>query len=326
MRAFVTGATGFIGGRLAERLRGRGDDVVALVRSPQKAGKLRELGCELAEGDLGDERAIHASIAGCDAAFHVGAVYKVGVRASEHPAMYDANVEGTKRVLDAAIGAGVPRIVYVSTNGVFGNTHGQVMDEGYERRPTDFLSYYEETKYLAHQEAKARIERGAPILIAQPGGVYGPRDTSQLGTFIDQVRKGRMPMKVFPETGFNFVHVDDVVTGILLVHDKGRVGETYILGGELATVERLVDLVARLSGRKPPRFTLPPALARLAIPFGPVIGPLLKLPPNLREGIRSADGVTYWAKHDKAMRELGYAPRDLETGLRQTLEALKAAS
>jgi nucleoside-diphosphate-sugar epimerase len=324
LKAFVTGGTGFIGGKLAERLRARGDEVVALVRSPAKAGRLRQLECELVEGDLGNDDAIRKGVAGCDSTFHVGAVYKVGVRESDHPAMYEANVEGTKRVLDAAIDAGVGRIVYVSTNGVFGNTHGQVLDERYERRPAGFLSYYEETKYLAHQEARARIDRGAPILIAQPGGVYGPGDTSQLGIFVDQVRSGRMPVKVFPETGFNFVYVDDVVEGILRVHDKGRPGETYILGGELATVETLVEVVARLSSRRPPRFTLPPVLAKLAIPFGAVIGPIFKLPPNLREGIRSAQGVTYWATHEKAMRELGYAPRDLETGIRQTLETLRS--
>jgi nucleoside-diphosphate-sugar epimerase len=325
VKAFVTGATGFIGGNLAKRLRARGDSVAALVRSPEKAGDLRDAGCELVEGDLADEGAIRAGLDGCDAVFHVGAVYKVGIRTAEQPAMYDANVEGTKRVLDAAIDAGIARIVYVSTNGVFGNTRGKVVDESYERQPLDFLSYYEETKVLAHREANSRIEAGAPILIAQPGGVYGPGDTSQLGNFIDQVRKGRMPLKVFPESGFNFVHVDDVIEGILLVHDQGRLGETYILGGEIATVDRLIELVARLSGRRPPRFTLPPMMAKLAIPFGPVLGPLFKLPPNLREGIRSAQGVTYWGTHEKAKRELGYSPRALETGLRQTLEALKAA-
>jgi dihydroflavonol-4-reductase len=169
------------------------------------------------------------------------------------------------------------------------------------------------------------MAKGAPILIAQPGGVYGPGDTSQLGIFIDQVRTGRMPVKVFPETGFNFVYIDDLIDGILLVHDKGRIGETYILGGELATVEKLIELVAKYSGRRPPRFTLPPVFAKMAIPLGPIIGPMFKLPPNLREGIRSAQGVTYYGIHDKAMRELGYTPRDLQTGIRQTLEALKAA-
>jgi dihydroflavonol-4-reductase len=324
VKAFVTGATGFIGGSLAEHLTTRGDDVVALVRSPNKAVRLRELGCRLVEGDLGNEGAIREGVRGCDAAFHLGAVYKVGVRASEHPAIYEANVEGTKRVLDAAIDGRVSRIVYVSTNGVFGNTHGKVFDETYERLPEDFLSYYEETKYLAHREAKARIDRGAAILIAQPGVAYGPGDTSQLGIFIDQVRTGRMPVKVFPEVGFNFVFVDDLVEGILLVHDKGRIGETYILGGEIATVDKLIDLVAALSGRRPPRFTLPPVFAKLAIPLAPVIGPMFKLPPNLREVIRSAQGVTYWATHEKATRELGYTPRDLESGLRQTLDALAA--
>jgi dihydroflavonol-4-reductase len=103
--------------------------------------------------------------------FHVGGVYKVGIRRSEHRAMFEANVRGTERVIDAAVGAGVSRIVYISTNGVFGNTHGQVVDETYRRAPGGFLSYYEETKYLAHEEARARIGRGAPVLIAQPGGV-----------------------------------------------------------------------------------------------------------------------------------------------------------
>src|SRR5919198_6460011 len=100
MRAFVTGATGFIGGHLARKLRERGDEGVALVRSPQKASELRELGCELVEGDLSSEAAIRQGVQGCDSVFHVGAVYKVGVPKSEHEQMWDANVRGTERVLD----------------------------------------------------------------------------------------------------------------------------------------------------------------------------------------------------------------------------------
>src|SRR5438045_5017658 len=103
MRAFVTGATGFIGGELARQLRDRGDDVVALVRSPEKVGKLEDLGCELIKGDLSDHEAIRAGVRSADAVFHVAAMYKVGIPTSDRPAMFEATVRGTERVLDAAM-------------------------------------------------------------------------------------------------------------------------------------------------------------------------------------------------------------------------------
>jgi nucleoside-diphosphate-sugar epimerase len=322
VRAFLTGGTGFIGGHVARRLRERGDDVVALVRSPDRAAGLREAGCELVEGALSDAGAIRRGLEGCDTCFHVAAVYKVGVPKSEHAAMEDSNVRGTERVLDAAIDAGVQRIVYVSTVGVFGNTHGEVVDESYSRdEAKGFLSCYDETKYRSHQIARDRIARGAPVVIVQPGGVYGPGDHSEIGNMIDQTRTGKLRMKAFPELGFNLVHVEDVAQGILLAHDRGRIGESYVLGGRISTMGELIDKVAALSGRNPPRLTLPPVLAKLSAPFGPLVGPALGFPPNLGEAIRAAHGVTYWAKDDKARSELGYAPRDLDTGLRETLAA-----
>jgi nucleoside-diphosphate-sugar epimerase len=321
VRAFVTGATGFIGGNVTRKLRKRGDDVVALVRSPLKAGDLRRLDCELVEGDLSTEDAIRRGVEGCDAVFHIGAVYKVGVPKSEREAMYDANMRGTERVLDAATDAKVRRIVYVSTCNVFGDTHGKVVDEAYRRPDRDWLSLYDETKFLSHEVAQDRIAKGAPIVIVQPGGVYGPNDHSEIGNMIEQARKGRLPVKMFPDMGLMFVHVDDVADGILLAHDKGEIGESYVLSGEQATMGELVDRVSELSGRRPPRLTMPSLLIRLAAPFGRVIGPLMGYPPNLGELIRISDGVTYWAKDDKARRELGFAPRDLDTGLKQTLGA-----
>ena len=320
MRAFVTGGTGFIGGRLVQKLRARGDEVVALVRSAGRAGELAERGCEIVEGDLSATDAIQRGMQGCDAAFHLAAVYKVGIPSSEHDAMHEANVRGTERVLDAAIEAGVKRIVYVSTVGVFGNTHGRVVDETYRRNGQDFLSWYEETKYKAHEVALDRIAKGAPIVIVQPGAVYGPGDHSELGNIIDQTRTGKLKMLMFPEAGFNLVHVDDVADGILLAFDKGQTGQSYVLGGELSTMGDLIRKVAGLSDRKPPSHALPAPLMKMAIPIGPVVGKVLGFPPNLRELIRSSDGVTYWATDEKARRELGYAPRDMDTGLRQTLE------
>ena len=162
---------------------------------------MRELGCELLEGDLSSEQAIRRGVRGCDAVFHIAAVYKVGIPASERDAMRDANVGGTERVLDAAIEAGVARIVYVSTVGVFGNTRGEVVDETYERNGGDFLSYYEETKWQSHQVALDRIAKGAPIVIVQPGGVYGPGDHSELGNIIDQANTGKLPHDDVPRHG-----------------------------------------------------------------------------------------------------------------------------
>jgi dihydroflavonol-4-reductase len=321
VRAFVTGGTGFIGGHLVRRLRERGDEVVALVRTPGKAGELDELGCELRDGTLGEADSIAVGVRGCDAAFHVAAAYRVGIPRSERPAMYDANVSGTERVLDAATRAGVKRIVYVSTIGAFGNTGGRVVDESYRHPGDRYLSYYEETKVLAHRVAEDRIARGAPVIIVQPGGVYGPGDPSALGILIDRIRRRKVPFRVFHGSGFNWVHVDDVVQGILLAHDRGRIGESYVLGGQLGTLGDMIDAVARASGTPAPRRTAPGWVVKAGIPLGPLVGRAMGVGPNLRESIRAAEGVTYWARDDKARRELGYAPRDLETGVRQTLAA-----
>jgi len=320
VRAFVSGATGFIGGHVARKLRERGDEVVALVRSPQKAGELRQLGCELVEGDLSDEDAIRKGVDGCDAVVHVGAIYKVGVPKKEHEPMWDANVRGTERVLDAAHDADVGRIVYVSTCNVFGNTKGEVVDEDYRRDESEgFLSFYDETKYRAHQVAEDRVEKGYPIVIVQPAGVYGPNDHSEIGNMIDQARTGKLKLKMFPEAGFMLVHVEDVAEGILLALDKGKVGEAYVLAGEQIRMGELVDRVCAMSGRNPPRATMPGVMLKASAPLGPVIGPLMGFPPNLGELIRVSDGVTYWATDAKARRELGFEPRDLDAGLRDTL-------
>jgi len=198
VRAFITGATGFIGGHVARKLRERGDDVVALVRDPLKAGDLRRLDCELIEGDLSSEDAIRRGCEGADSVFHVGAVYKVGIPKSQRAAMHESNVGGTERVLGAAVDAGVKRVVYVSTVGAFGNTKGQVVDEDFERTDLDWLSCYDETKYRAHRVAAEWIARGAPVVIVQPGGVYGPNDHSEVGNMIDQASKGKLPAKMFP--------------------------------------------------------------------------------------------------------------------------------
>lgn len=319
MRAFVTGGTGFIGSRVVQKLRGRGDDVIALVRTPSKATGLLGQGVELVEGDLSSDDAIKHGVEGADAVFHIGAVYKVGIPKKERPPMWDANVEGTRRILDAAQSSGVGKIVYVSTGNVFGDTKGQVVDETYQRNLNEgFLSYYDETKYRSHELVKERIAAGAPIVIVQPGVVYGPGDHSEIGNMIDQMRSGKLKMKMFPDSRFNFVFVDDVADGIVLAYDKGRVGESYLIGGEVASMDDLFTKVSERLGKKPPRMTLPPAMAKASAPMGPVIGPLMGFPPNMSELVKTSD-VTITFRDDKARSELGYSGRNFDAGLDATV-------
>ena len=321
MKVFLTGGTGFIGGEVAQQLRDRGDEVVCLVRSPGKAAKLERLGCALLAGDLGDEAAIRKGIEGCDAVIHAAAVYEVGIPESERAAMREANVGGTERVLGVALEAKIPKVVYVSTVGVFGNTDGRVVDESYEHPAEEFTSAYEETKWEAHQVAKRLIGEGLPCVIVQPGGVYGPGDTSSVGQLLDQFLSGKMPLMPFPELGICLTHVEDVAAGILLALDRGRTGEAYVIGGPATTMREAIGVVAKLTGRKPPRGAIPTPLLKAMVPIGPLVGRVMGQPPNLRELIRSADGVTFWASYEKAQRELGYEPRGLEEGLRAMLAA-----
>jgi dihydroflavonol-4-reductase len=318
MRAFVTGGTGFIGSRVVKRLRDRGDEVVVLARSPEKAAGLD---AEVVQGDLGDADAIRRGMEGCQAAFHIAADYRVGLPKAKRESMYDANVRGTQRVLDAAADAGVDRVVYVSTVNAFGNTGGQTVDETYSRNEADgFVSYYDETKYRAHKLTQERAAAGAPVVIVQPGLVYGPGDHAIVGDLIEQASTGKMPARAFPELGYNAVFVDDVADGIILAHDKGQLGESYVLGGEITTQGELIDRAAAIGGEKPPRMTVPPLMLKAMIPVGRFVGPAMGLPPNFREMISAAHNVTYLARDDKARRELGYEPRDLDTGLRETIE------
>ena len=316
----MTGGTGFIGGEVVRRLRGRGDAVTVLVRSPERATALRDLGCDLVEGGVTDAEAVAKGLAGADAAIHAAAVYEVGITAAERPAMYDTNVAGTRTVLTAALDAGTSKVVYVSTVAAFGNTRGAVVDETYQHAGR-YSSYYDETKQLAHQEARRQIAAGLPLVIVQPGAVYGPGDHSVPGGLIRKAAKGRTGPVAFPHLGLTAVHRDDVADGILRALDAGRPGEAYVLGGEVTTLGQIIAAAARAAGRRAPRLVMPTLLVKAVAPLGPLIGPLMGLPRNIGELVSSSDGVTFWADDAKARAELGYSTRPLADGLRDTLAA-----
>jgi nucleoside-diphosphate-sugar epimerase len=321
MKSFVTGGAGFLGAAVVRRLVDRGDEVVGLARSDAAATQLTRLGAIPVRGDITDAGTLGQLLTGVDLVFHIAGDYRVGIKESEHETMFRTNVDGATIVLDAAISAGVQRIVYISTVGVFGNTRGRVVDETYERPDRDFLSYYDATKYMAHAVAVARQAAGAPLIIAQPGAIYGPGDHGELGVQIDQAARGKYTIRAFSELGLTMGYVDDVADGVVLTQEKGAAGGTYVLGGEITRLGTVLDTVADLTGNKRARIKLPSSVFSAARPFGRLIGRFTGTGPNLHELIRASKDVTYWASSAKAERELGYAPRGLKQGLRDLLAA-----
>lgn len=322
MKIFMTGATGFIGGSTARHLIGQGHDLTCLVRDRSRASDLEELGCTLVDGDLSDQGRLVSQMKGTEAVLHNAALYEVGIPASRREALYEANVTGTANVLNACLQASVPRVLYVSTCAVFGNTHRELATESFERPDLNFTSYYEQTKYEAHQIALDLIEnQNLPCVIAQPAGVYGPGDHSAIASTIDQFLGGKLPMVPFPDFGTGLAHVDDIAAGLALILDKGKIGECYILTASNVTMRQILETTAAVSGKKAPTRAMPTAILKMLRPIGPLVGKLMNQPPNLAELISSADGVTFWADATKAREELGFRPRDLETGLKDTLEA-----
>jgi nucleoside-diphosphate-sugar epimerase len=314
IRVVVTGGAGFVGHAVVRRLRERGDEVVALVRNAGRAQHLADLGAELVVDDLSDVQGLSARLEGAAALIHAAGSYRLGIPKSERGAMWDANVGTTTRILDAAEAAGTPRIVYVSTVNVFGNTEGQVVDETYRRDlREDFLSWYDETKYGAHEVAEQRIAGGAPIVIVMPSQVYGPGDHSGFGFQVRRAYEGRLRYRAVDDVGVGLVHVDDLASGIVAALDRGVAGQAYVLTGPRTTLGEAIDVAARLGGKRPPALHLPTGLVRALTPLGGLIGQ-----PNLAEVISASAGVTYWASSAKAEAELGFTARPIEDGLRDT--------
>jgi dihydroflavonol-4-reductase len=315
MRVVITGAAGFIGRVLVRQSAARGDHVVAVVRDPDAVADLAAPAVELVRNDLSDVASLTGLARGADGLIHAAGSYRVGIPVSARPAMLDANLGTTERVLDAAIAAGVPRIVYLSTINAYGNTRGRVVDETYRRDPADgFGSYYDETKWLAHLAAEERIANGAPIVIVQPGTTYGPGDHSAIGQQLVQAYAGTAAFIAFGDLGISPVHVDDLAAGILAALDRGRPGRTYALGGPNIRLKEAMAIAARAGGHGPPRLSVPNWFLRIGARLGPNCGGLFGLSPNLREILAAADGVTFWASSARAAAELGYRPRDPAAG------------
>jgi nucleoside-diphosphate-sugar epimerase len=318
MRYAMTGATGFVGGALARRLREEGHEVVALVRDPARATALADLGVDLLPGDLDDLAALDRLCTGVDGLFHLAGWYKLGTR--DGSAGDRVNVVGTRNVLEAALRNGVRRVVYTSTLAVNSDTEEQVVDETY-RFTGQHLSHYDRTKAAAHDVALELAGQGLPVVIVQPGMVYGPGDTAQTGAFIAQVVAGKRPM-VPDAGGLCWAHVDDIADGHLLAMERGEPGRSYMLAGPRATLADGLTRVARIAGTKGP-MVLPERVVRTAAKAVGLVGRVVPLPPGYAPETFRAGLATYYGSPARAERELGWRARPLDEGLRETVDALR---
>ncbi|CAG0933085.1 NAD+-dependent farnesol dehydrogenase [Thermoflexales bacterium] len=319
MKYFVTGATGFIGGSLVRKLIARGDQAICLVRNPDKAGDLAKLGVTLVKGTVADRAVMRDALRGVAGVFHIAALYKLGLEFKAQ--MLAANVEGTRHVLETALEVGVPKIVYTSTVGVFGNTHGQIVDETYRVTQQSLRSEYERTKWAAHYQVAVPLQQqGAPIVIVQPGGVTGPGDTSPLNLVYDFYLR-RMPVMMGPQAGVTLGHVDDIAQGHLLAMEKGRVGESYILAGPCLTYKQIMEVWQTICGIPAPKIWLPGWTATLGAKLVGGLERVFKLKIALSsEALATQADYTFYATAAKAKNELGWQPRPLEQTFQEVLD------
>jgi nucleoside-diphosphate-sugar epimerase len=313
MKYFITGATGFVGGVLARKLREQGHEVHASVRSPEKTKDLKALGIRVFKGDVTDKESMREAMTGTDGVFHVAGWYKIGTR--DKSGGEKVNIQGTRNVLELMEELKIPKGVYTSTLAVNSDTHGKTVDETYHFTGKH-LSEYDRSKAAAHEVAREFIANGLPLVIVQPGLIYGPGDTSSVRESLINFLHGKLPMLPL-ETALCWAHVDDIAEGHILAMEKGRIGESYIIAGEPYTLYDAYVLASRVSGKKSPMAASPKmmqVMATLVKPFDAI------LPDSYTsEGLRVIAGTTYLGDNSKAKRELEYDPRPVSEGWTETI-------
>jgi len=320
MKFFITGATGFIGGKLARRLVSEGHQLNALVRDPEKASDLKSLGINLFKGDITDYKSLIEPMHGVDGVYHVAAWYKVGVKNKSQA--YNINVNGTRNVLQAMKELGILKGVYTSTLAINSDTHGKAVDESF-KFTGKHLSEYDRTKWQAHYEiALPMMKNGLPLVVVMPGLVYGPGDTSAGGETFKQYLQGKLPI-IPSKTAYNWAHVEDIVSGHILAMEKGRNGEAYIIGGPIHPLTEAMKMAEEITGVKAPRLKMPPFAMKISASSMGFLEKLLPVPDLYsKEMLRATAGVTYIGNNSKAVNELGYNPRPLKMGLTETLREM----
>lgn len=315
MKYFVTGATGFLGGSLVRQLRNAQHEVVAIVRDPAKANELKNIGVTIIKGDVTEKESMRDAMKACDGVFHMAAWYKVGAKDSSQARKI--NIDGTLNVLELAKELGIPKIVYTSTLAVNSDTHGDSPDESYHFTG-DHISEYDRTKAAAHDIALKFIKEGLPLVMLMPGLIYGPNGTSMSDDALRLYLKKKLPM-IPLKAAYCWAHVDDVAEVHRLAMDKAKPGTSYIVCGPKHTLVEAFQIAKNITGIRVP-IPVPPVMLKATAFFSSLIEGFIPLPEMYRsEALRVQSGVTYLGNNSKAIHELGYRPRSLEEGLRQTL-------
>jgi dihydroflavonol-4-reductase len=260
MLVFITGATGFVGSHVARALADNGADLRLLVRQNSNLKNIADLKADLFTGDLRDPASLEKGIAGCDVLFHVAADYRLWVRDPDE--MYNANVEGTRAILDAARKNGVRRVVYTSSVATMGFTqNGAPADESSPVSLDNMIGPYKRSKFMAEQVAIEAARSGLDVVIVNPSTPVGERDIkpTPTGRIVVDFLKKKFPAYV--DTGLNLVDVKQCADGHIAALQKGRTGERYILGGENLTLKQILDKLAAITGLPSPKVRVPYVLA-----------------------------------------------------------------
>ena len=322
-RVLVTGASGFVGSAVARKLAERGYSVRVLVRPTSPRGNFTETNYDIAEGDMRDAASVAAAMKDVRYLFHVAADYRLWARNPDE--IIANNREGTRTVMEAAREAGVERIVYTSSVATLKPRADGEADESDRADMQSAIGAYKKSKVAAERVAEEMAGEGLPVVLVCPSTPIGPRDIrpTPTGRIIVEAATGKIP--AFVDTGLNLVHVDDVAEGHLLALEKGRAGETYILGGQNAALKDMLGEIAQLTGRKPPRIRLPRAplypLALAAEAMARVTG---------KEPFVTVDALdmskhTMFFSSAKAERELGYRARPYSQALDDALAWFREA-
>jgi nucleoside-diphosphate-sugar epimerase len=313
---FVTGGSGFIGGRLIERLCGEGHSARALARSDAAAERVRDRGAEPVRGDLSDVAAMRAGAEGCELAFHAAATLGDWGRREDFER---GNVQGTSNVLRAAREGGVRRLVHVGTEAAL--MSGQPLVEVDELSPLrpDSPVLYSATKARAEQAVLAANSDGFETLVVRPRFVWGRGDTTLLPAMLAMVRAGRFAWIGGGRHLTSITHVDNTVEGLILGATRGRPGNAYfVTDGEPVVFRDFVEALLGTQGVAAPTRSIPTPLAGLLVAIGEAawrVLPLRGSPPLTR--------FAYWVssqectiRTDKARTQLGYQPpRSIAEGL-----------